>query len=402
MQNESFGFGASQSQQQPVPASFSANHTGSASAFGVGIASNRDDIYDANRRRILFVCGFNQIEMIQAESGLSTPFLQCGKPIKTVAASMMVPTFEIDDPNKPSAVMYDFSAKHFHDNIINKTVRSGVDYGVRSLSMLVGLQYEEEVINGQLLIKNDLADAYFDVIYPTPSARGARFICKEGLDDCPTCSLAWLRSPECEDRYHQAVNNGADPQILQDLHRKLGEAVEATLKHCNKMWSGILYDVAQAKQDKPGKNTLSETDHHIRKMLHAVAPELQQTNAIIEGSRETGRVMAEANAQAMKEAFAQFLPMMQNQAGGVVNPVAIPEQNERIERLEAELADAKKQTAEVVAQNDKILGMLGELLEQRQQPASPAADALQTDEAPAATDNQSETTPAAKPVKVKK
>jgi hypothetical protein len=357
---DNFGFGANPEQAQPVAPAFGHNTTANAGgAFGVGIAANRDDIYDANRRRLLFVCGFNQIEMTQAESGLTTPFLQTGKPIKTVAASMMVPTFEIDDENKPSAVLLDFSAKFFHDNIIQKTTRQP-DYGVRSLAMLVGLNYEEKFENGQHVIFNDLADAYFDVLFPSVTTRGAKFMCPEGLSDCPTCALKWLTSPECEARYHQAVQNNADPTILQQLHKRLGESVQATIKHANTMWSGIIFDINQAKQNKPGKNTLSDTDNHIRKMLHQVAPEMQQTNAIIEGSRETGRVIAEATGAAIRE-------VLNVTGANNFNRPAPAEETEETVRLREENEELKAQNAEIIEQNREILAML------RAQLAQPAA-----------------------------
>ena len=329
--------------------------------FGVGVPSNSEDIYDANRRRLAFVCGFNEIELTHLESGQPTKFLPNGKLIKFVASQIRVPTYEIDDPEKPASVMQTFSAKFFLDTTITKLTREP-DYGIRPLSMLVGLSYKESFENGAHYIYDDLADAYFNVVYPTVGERGAAFVCPEGLEDCPTCSWKWLNSQECQQRIAQAVMNSAEPHVLNELLKTLKESVTATLRHARIMWNTIVFDINQAKQDKPGKNVLNSADQHIRRMLHEVAPDMQQTNAIIEASRETGRAIAAELGNVIKHQSA---------------PAAAPVEDS------AELAELRAQNAalnETFNQVLPALKLLPELMDRlaavEQKTIEPAADEI--------------------------
>lgn len=352
---------------QPVIESFGSQMSGIQS-FGVGIAANSEDIYDANRRRLAFVCGWNQIELTPLESGQASAFLPHGKLMKFVAAKISVPTYEVTDPDKPSSELKTFSAKFFLDTTIQKTGRhpheqgtKDIDYGVRGLSMLVGLNYQERFQNerGEPCheIFNDLADVYFDVVYPSVGARGVSFVCPEGLTDCPTCSLKWLNSQNCQNRISEAMSKGYDSLVLTQLLAALKESVTQSIRHANIMWNRITSDVNQAKQGKPGKNGLDDSDHHIRKMIHQVAPELQQTNAIIEASKQTGVAMAEATTNAMEKAFARMTGISQ------------PQQNEELEVLKQENSEIKEQNAQILgflktlAPAVESIGKLGERLD---------------------------------------
>ena len=312
-----------------------------AGSYGVGIAANAEDIYDQNRRRLAYICGFNSILLTSQESGLQSEYLPHGQLIKFVAAKIRVPTYEISDADKPSSELRDFSAKLFLDNVLNKTARAGyIDYGTRPLAMLVGLPYKERFDRGGHEIFEDQADAYFNVVHPTVGERGAGFVCSEGLADCPTCTMRWLNSENCGNRIHQAVANGAEADILHKLRATLKESVTQTIRHANWMWSKIVTDINQAKQDKPGKTGLDESDHHIRKMIHQIAPDLQQTNAIIEASKQTGEVMAQATSNAFESAMGRVFERV-GLNGGTNADAGLRAENESL-----------------LQQNDELIGML--------------------------------------------
>jgi len=228
---------------------------------GVGVADSQADIYDSNRRRIAFMSGFPSVELPQSVSGQQREFLPNGELMKFFTSQIGEATHSLEK-NSRADKLTTRTAKEFMDMTINLTAqqaKGGTDYGIRALNMLVALEYQEEIVDGNRHI-----------------------ICTYELDDCPTCIKAHLESNELQKKIQSETT--LDQNILIEMHKVMLNSVTASIAHANKMWSAVLaeYKAGTIKRIPVGADLC-------RKILHQVEPERQEANNMA----ELGRSIAE-------------------------------------------------------------------------------------------------------------
>lgn len=246
---------------------------------------------DPNRRRFGYAPGAWLMEIEARLSGRQQSLIPQGVLVLFETGTLRVENFDIEKPNWKPQVEASVPAAEFIGHVKDRFQKPEADYGFRELSALTPLK--EADTQGDAVVVPDEAVPYFLAVHPSFAALG--HACESGLSVCPTCRIPLLEDEEGVAA--RAAEAGLDPDVAEALRLELLDANLAYHAYATARWADIVGEMDQVKNGAQGIKALKQGEHHIRRVLHELAPEeraadtaaqygAQQGAAVIEGMRE--------------------------------------------------------------------------------------------------------------------
>lgn len=316
---------------------------------GTVAASNRrrdpEPEENPRARRFLVNPGVPNFEVHPTLSGRQQATIPHGVPFKVENFDgMKVRNWSVDpDDTSPPDAEADFTAKYFADNILRAAWQSSRDMGTRELRALTTLSDEEA---GPLIAAvfpqldpracpygeentSEVTVEWIEAVKAEGAAKAedvaqAR---KVSLFRCLSCTLAWLKSPECES---EAARHGEHGLALRG---QALDAYETNQKFFRTLWGEWNAEMKKRSNKEPGIAVLDDGHLHVMRQIHEVEPEMRAAEVL----RESQERSAEAQREGMREFAREFAATMkdaQPQAPAVDRDAL---KRELMEELRAEL-----------------------------------------------------------------
>lgn len=280
-------------------------------------------------RRRGFMPGLFVAEMEPRESGQSDRTLPQGEMILFETANRREQNFNINDENFVLEENKERPAKFFIDNVKKQYAA----FGFVELDMLTPLD-------------DGVAISAFHTVHPAFDVLGHK--CPEGLDTCAHCRISLLEGAKFE-----------GPQ--EELRFRLLQSYTAYHDYAAQRWPSIVGEREDRKSGRPGMSKFGEAEHHLRRNIHAIDPDLAAANAAkgfgdasAEGMKAIGGSIGDAvtqlaanQAAAEKRHEEQMAAMMQliaNQNASITTSVTDAEA--KVDKRSREYRDAHPRTEE--------------------------------------------------------
>lgn len=303
---------------------------------------------DPNRRRFGYAPGAWIMDIEPRLSGRQSQYIPQGILVRFETATLRVENFDIEKPHWTPQVERAFPAAEFIGHVKDRFQKPEADWGFRELAVLTPL--DEAVYRDGVLVKADGGDAYFAAVHP--SFEALKHECPTGLTVCPSCRIPFLYDEAGVTA--RATAAGLDPDIADALRLQLLEANEAFHAYATARWAEICGELDEVKNGgTQGIKALKRGEHHIRRVLHELAPEdraadisaqygAQQGDAILSGmeriAEKIGPAQADPTAGATQAAQLDVLKSIAEGQRAMFE--MIQKQSEEIERLKNQPAEA--------------------------------------------------------------
>lgn len=236
-------------------------------------------------------------EMEPRESGQSERSLTPGR-ILFETASRREQNFNINDEEFTLEENKERPAKFYIDNV----KKQYAPFGFVELEMLTPLE-------------DEVADSYFDMVHGPLDVNA----CPERNANCAHCRIADLESRKYKG-------------IPEDLRLRTLQSYVIYHDYARERWGGIVGEREDRKSGRPGMSKFGEAEHHLRKHIHAVNPDLEAAHS----AKAYGEQGAQATVEGMK-AIAESLKGNQGSD---------------------KMAEAILRMAETQAENNKLLAQI--------------------------------------------
>lgn len=237
-------------------------------------------------------------EMEPRESGQSERTLETGGRILFETAFRREQNFNINDEEFVLEENKERPAKFFIDNVKKQYAA----FGFMELEMLT-------------LLEDEVADSYFDMVHRPLDVSA----CPEQISDCAHCRIADLEAQKYEG-------------VPEDLRLRTLQSYVVYHDFARERWGAIVGERDDRKSGRPGMAKFGDAEHHLRKHIHAVNPDLEAAHS----ARAYGERGAIATVEGMK-AIAESLKGNQG--------------NDK-------MAEAMLKMAETQAENNKLLAQI--------------------------------------------
>src|ERR1051325_4761058 len=243
------------------------------STIAQSIRQSQPSVTDPRARRFGFLPGLKLAEMESSLSGQQERILPQGQVITFETATLKVDNPRINDLDWTPTEMKDFTAAFFAANV----AKQFAPFGFVEFDMLMPLKDSE-------------AKRRFNTVHASFELLG--HTCPFGLiDTCATCRIQLLENDHYED------------EINESLRLRLLQSYVTHADVCRNRWASITGELEDRKAGTGrGLPKLGEGEHHIRKNIHAVAPEERAAQT----ADAYGQASASATLQGM-QAIAESL-----------------------------------------------------------------------------------------------